>query len=239
MVESIATSFNLTTGFPRSVYHPVLGRREVNSFEDVQKLPPPLRNWFNSAADADAARTQPEADAVVALHNRMHAEEMARLAAADPEERGAVVPDLPDDHPTRHVVRQSVQAQEEANRLAADAVASGSVGPDTPKEAVMAGPVAPPLVPAQPGAVENVEPPEGGPAAATSPEEVAQLTREAAASDIIPSPGQEVNLAEGDIDQRTVPAQTRSPVVEDTTARTGGAEPPPDQPKEAEPPEPR
>lgn len=236
MVESIATSFNISTGFPRDVFHPVYGKRTVNSFDDIKALPDLTRNWFATAADADAARTQPEADAVVAHHNAMQAQEMAQASMQSPEERGTKAPDIAEDDSRRHIVRNSVQAQEDANKMAADIVASGSASSDVEPGAVLAGPVAAPLVPAQPQATEGVEPAQDGPGAAKSAEDVSNLTREAAATDVIPQSGQAVDLAAGGTEDKTEPAQTRDRTAQPVDKRTGGGAPPADKPTETKPP---
>jgi hypothetical protein len=76
-------------GFPRSWFHPVHGERVVGSIEDEHALPGLATDWFSTAARADAARTQPEADLVALKHGT------SQLA----------------EHAEGGVVRQSVSAQ--------------------------------------------------------------------------------------------------------------------------------
>lgn len=188
MVESIATAFNLTQGFPVDVFHPVYGKRTLGEYGDIKKLPGIMTDWFRTAADADAARTQPEADAVIAHHQAMRVQEhIARAKAADQGEDAKPEPMSPD---TGHVVRDSVQAQEAADRLAISMVTSGVEEP-------IVGPTEPPLVTPRPNATEGFDPPKDSPAQATDPKEVSELTREAAATEIVPEPGQQIDLAAG------------------------------------------
>lgn len=190
MAESIATSFNLTQGFPTAVFHPVYGRREVDSFEAIKQLPGVMTDWFRTADDADMARTQPEADAVLLNNTFMRVQEHA---AATAKEGGASAaggkPDAPAPTGTAGIVRDSVAAQEAADALARSIVEAGGGIPTGPAPAGM--------VPASEGATEGVKAAPAGGANPQSAHDVAEATRRSAASDVIPVPGQETDLAAG------------------------------------------
>ena len=64
--------------FPSTWYHPIYGARQVETYEDFQKLD---LDWRATAAEADKDRTQTEAQ-VVMNHNEQVKREMV-LAAAD------------------------------------------------------------------------------------------------------------------------------------------------------------
>lgn len=63
-----------SASFPFTAYHPVYGEKTANSPEEADELfKGDPTNWFATAAEADAARTQREAEVVVAhrLQNRL------------------------------------------------------------------------------------------------------------------------------------------------------------------------
>jgi hypothetical protein len=58
-------------GFPKTKFHPVYGARMVNDPNEEASLPQPLRNWFDTAEEADAHRTQREAEQAMHYNNRV------------------------------------------------------------------------------------------------------------------------------------------------------------------------
>jgi hypothetical protein len=66
-----APSSSSFAGFPKTKFHPVYGAREVKDPNEEAGLTQPLRNWFDTAAEADAHRTQREAEQVAHYNNRV------------------------------------------------------------------------------------------------------------------------------------------------------------------------
>jgi hypothetical protein len=58
-------------GFPKTKFHPVYGAKVVNDPNEEASLSAPLRNWFDTAEEADTHRTQREAEMVVHYNNRV------------------------------------------------------------------------------------------------------------------------------------------------------------------------
>lgn len=83
--------------FPVTLYHPVLGARTANASDNMKDaFPGDPTDWFKSAGEADAARTDREAQIVI--HHRVE----NRLAHAKGE----------DHEVSPNVVENSVQADE-------------------------------------------------------------------------------------------------------------------------------
>lgn len=57
-------------GYPKTRYHPVYGAREIKDPNEEASLQP-AHNWFNTAEEADAHRTQREAEQVVHYNARV------------------------------------------------------------------------------------------------------------------------------------------------------------------------
>ena len=99
------TSF---AGFPQRKYHPVKGAMTANDPNEAASLFQPEHNWFDTAAEADAHRTDAEAQQVVHYNRRVKADGHLFLAAnpdASPETNPAVTGEA-------GIVRNSVQATE-------------------------------------------------------------------------------------------------------------------------------
>jgi hypothetical protein len=71
--------------FPSTWYHPIYGARQIDSYEDFQKLD---QDWRATAAEADKDRTETEAQ-VVMNHNQQVKREMVLSAAQDSQQQGA------------------------------------------------------------------------------------------------------------------------------------------------------
>lgn len=91
-------------GFPKTKYHPVYGARTVNDPNEEGALPAPARNWFDTAEEADAHRTEREAQQVI--HNNHAVKVNAALAGEDHD------PNSPEVRGEAGVVRNSVSATE-------------------------------------------------------------------------------------------------------------------------------
>ena len=91
-------------GFPKTKYHPVYGARAINDPNEEAALPQPARNWFDTAEEADAHRTEREAQQVI--HNNARVRVDAALAGDDHD------PNSPAVRGEAGVVRNSVSATE-------------------------------------------------------------------------------------------------------------------------------
>jgi hypothetical protein len=131
--------------FPSTWYHPIYGARQIDTYEDFQKLD---QDWRATAAEADKDRTETEA-AVVMNHNQQVKREMVLSAASAGEKLAGASPPgkegeegeqrekfRPGQQPTdgrsghsefafsrdsgneanKAIVRNSVQAQESLNK---------------------------------------------------------------------------------------------------------------------------
>jgi hypothetical protein len=77
------------TVYPLTLFHPVFGAVTVDNQEAAQKLFHPARDWFPTAAEADAHRTEREAQMVIHNTRRMQVDDMAAqyeaLVSGDPD----------------------------------------------------------------------------------------------------------------------------------------------------------
>lgn len=95
-------------GYPMVKYHPVYGKQSVNDPNEAAKVFQPPHNWFNSAPEADAARTDREAQQVV-FHN-------LQTKVADKHARLNNEPPPAEQNKDRQtIVRNSVTATENLN----------------------------------------------------------------------------------------------------------------------------
>jgi hypothetical protein len=109
--------------FPSTWYHPIYGARQIDTYEDFQKLD---QDWRATAAEADKDRTQTEAQ-VVMNHNEQVKREMV-LSAGEGGTPGQQPADGRSGHSefafsrdsgneaNKAIVRNSVQAQESLDR---------------------------------------------------------------------------------------------------------------------------
>jgi hypothetical protein len=69
--------------FPFTQYHPVLGKRTAENADDMAKVfVGPEHNWFDTAEEADRARTLTDANMVMHNSDRMRVDHLA--ASGDP-----------------------------------------------------------------------------------------------------------------------------------------------------------
>jgi hypothetical protein len=111
------------TLYPLTLYHPVLGAVTVENQEDALKTFVPPHDWFHTAAEADAHRTDREAMMVIHNTRRMQVDDMAAhydaVASGDPDAlaKAAAERDLNRDDkspvPPRGTVTHSVSHTED------------------------------------------------------------------------------------------------------------------------------
>jgi hypothetical protein len=89
-------------GYPVTKYHPVFGARTVNDPNEAHQTFNPPHNWFSTAGQADAARTDREAQQVV-FHNLQTKVDLKHAQLNEEE---------PPNKDRQTIVRNSVQAQE-------------------------------------------------------------------------------------------------------------------------------
>ena len=65
------------TLYPLTLYHPVLGAVTVDNQDDALRVFVPARDWFHTAEEADAHRTDREAMMVIHNTRRMEVDQMA------------------------------------------------------------------------------------------------------------------------------------------------------------------
>jgi hypothetical protein len=91
-------------GFPKLKYHPVYGAREIKDPNEEAGLQP-AHNWFNSAEEADAHRTDREAQMVVHYNARVKVDgAVGGVEPMDPNNKAVTGED--------GIVRNSVAATE-------------------------------------------------------------------------------------------------------------------------------
>lgn len=77
------------TLYPLTLYHPVFGAVTVDNQEDALKIFVPPHDWHQTAAEADAHRTDREAQMVIHNTRRMQVDDMAArydaVASGDPD----------------------------------------------------------------------------------------------------------------------------------------------------------
>lgn len=93
-------------GFPQTKYHPVYGARAVNDPNEAATIFQPPHNWFDTAAEADAHRTDREAQEVIHYNTRLKVDANVAL-----NNGGEAIP-LTGDDAAKGIVRNSVAAQE-------------------------------------------------------------------------------------------------------------------------------
>lgn len=91
-------------GYPKTLYHPVYGARSAADPNEEANFPGLRRNWFDTAAEADAHRTDSEAQQVI--HNNRSVKVTAALNGDDHD------PTHPSVRGEAGVVRNSVSATE-------------------------------------------------------------------------------------------------------------------------------
>jgi hypothetical protein len=96
-------------GFPKTLYHPVLGGRQVNDPNEEASLPGPAHNWWPTAGEADMHRTDLEAQEVI-----HHARDW-KLRGHEAEIKGEDIPPTVIPEGEEAPVRYSVQAEESLN----------------------------------------------------------------------------------------------------------------------------
>ena len=93
-------------GFPTTKYHPVLGKQEAHDPNEAAALFQPPHNWFETAGQADMARTDREAQQVIVNNLRIKIDSKNAVING-----GEPIPLVGDGAP-KGIVRNSVQAQE-------------------------------------------------------------------------------------------------------------------------------
>jgi hypothetical protein len=93
-------------GYPMTKYHPVYGAKSVNDPNEGATTFQPAYNWFDSAAEADAHRTDREAQEVIHYNARAKVDTLVAV-----NNGGEAIPTTGDNAP-EGIVRNSVQAQE-------------------------------------------------------------------------------------------------------------------------------
>ena len=93
-------------GYPKDKFHPVYGKRTVKDpNEEASELPGPAHNWFDTAEEADAHRTEREAQQAIHYNSRVKVD----AALAGPGETSAEDPAVRGE---AGIVRNSVAATE-------------------------------------------------------------------------------------------------------------------------------
>lgn len=104
-VETFGDGAPAFVGYPLAKYHPVYGRREAKDPNEAAQIFQPPHNWFETPANADAARTEREAQQVI--HHNLNMKVADKLARVNDEQ-----PPQEADPDRKAIVRNSVQAQE-------------------------------------------------------------------------------------------------------------------------------
>jgi hypothetical protein len=105
-VTGQATGGTAFAGYPQTKYHPVYGAKSVNDPNEGAQTFQPAYNWFDSAAEADAHRTDREAQEVISYNQRAKVDTLVAV-----NNGGEPIPTTGENAP-EGIVRNSVQAQE-------------------------------------------------------------------------------------------------------------------------------
>lgn len=104
--ETLGSGAPAFAGFPQTKYHPVYGARAVGDPNEAATIFQPPHNWFDTAEEADAHRTDREAQQVIHYNQRLKVDANVAL-----NNGGEALP-LTGDEAPKGIVRNSVAAQE-------------------------------------------------------------------------------------------------------------------------------